>query len=99
VPDLDIDLERALAPLVERPLADPASLPDLEWRAARIRHRRWASRLGAAAAAVAIALVAVTLLPDAADRTLRTTPPADAPARLPAEPQPPRPGSRPLRLF
>jgi hypothetical protein len=95
VPDVELDLDRALAPLLERPLAEPDSLPDLEWRAARVRRRRWTARVGAAAGAAAIAVVAVAALPDSADHAVRTTPPADAPSRRPDPLLPPRPPGAP----
>lgn len=89
MPDVDLDLERALAPLLERPLADPGPLPELERRAARLRRRRWASRVSVLAGAAAVVIVVVALLPNSADEVVRTTPPADAPA----EPAP-LPGSQ-----
>lgn len=85
--DLDIDMERALAPLLERPLADPEPLPQLERRAARGRHRRWMARLGLATAAAATVVALVVWLPDSADQVVRTTPPADAPSEPPAVPR------------
>ena len=88
MPDLDVEMERALAPLLERPLADPESLPDLEWRAARVRRRRWGRRLGAAAGVAAVAVLVVAALPDAADQEVRTTPAADAAAPRPQPPSP-----------
>lgn len=96
MPELDLDLHRALAPLLEKPLAQPEPLPELERRAGRARRRRWATRVGAGMTVALLAVVAVTLLPGSADQVVRTTPPADAPSELrpPAEPFLP---SNPLR--
>ena len=79
MPDLDMDMDRLLAPLLERPLADPEPLSGLEQRAGRARRRRRAVRLGGAATAAALAVAIFALLPRSADQVVRTTPPADAP--------------------
>ena len=97
MPDVDFDAERALATLLERPLAEAETLPDLQWRAGRIRRRRWGTRLGLAAGAAALAIVVVALLPNATEQVVRTTPPADVPEG-PREPPPPPPIDSPRDL-
>lgn len=88
------ELDRLLAPLLDRPLAEPEGMAELERRASRLRYRRRVWRSAATITVATAALIGAVLV-GPAGQVVRTTPPADAPEG-PREPRPLGPGMAPL---